>query len=448
VVDTQGARLTRMLAVDGEVAEITLGDETVGWLGCHVIDVRPVEARWWRRGRDGSCWLGYDIEWTSPAHRRNGYGDDHGAAETPEEIDELLAEWETCTLWFGGRSFDLRWVSPDEAEWARRAFGWSHPWVLPERFGWDDEAGWEKVLAARPSAAIVRLSTPGSAQGAIGLRATRVDDDSLVLSRERRPADSPFGLWRPDSLDRLAEIDAERVTLFSTDEWGPTPLYELPPTVRSLTLRGAPVRPRSLRLERLPIEHLDVEWDQVDPASSLSPATRRLDVFDSAPASLADIPPSEKLEALDVGGARRWTSLAGLERFPHLRTLSISQGSRLRDLSALAAAPQLEALSLHGCRRVEDLARAQTCPVLKRLWIDDGDEIPSIAFLRHLPNLRSVGLTGSTNVVDGDLTPLLDLPALDQLAVARRRHYRPRVRELFERAGISYDTGWRPGVES
>jgi len=86
---------------------------------------------------------------------------------------------------------------------------------------------------------------------------------------------------------------------------------------------------------------------------------------------------------------------------------------------------------------VGDFSRAGECRELTDLWLVDCGEVQSIAFVRNLENLSSFGANGTTKVVDGDLEPLLELRHLRKVAIARRRHYRPKVPDVYERLGIS-----------
>lgn len=430
-----------MLAADGAVAEVSAGGEPVGWLGCYATSTTAVPGSWWRRARASKVWLDYFIEWTVPDRLQNGYGDEHGSAESDDEIDGLLADWEASVHWRGGERLALRWVPANEARWARHSFGWPAPFTLAERFGWgeaDDDS--EKLLAACPSAAITSMPLPDSAQGGVGFKAVRVDDDSLALSRESRPPETPFGLWFPESLDRVQEIDATRLVLTSVERFDPEPLHNLPSSVQSLALYGVPVQPKSLRLDRLRVDELIVGWGSVYRSAAISPTIRRLAVVDQGPSSLLDIPASDALEELDVGAGQQLTSLEGLERFPRLRSLAIANSPRLHDISAIQAQPHLRSLTFDGCTRVRDFSPAAACSELTDFWLVDCADVQSIAFVRDLRSLSSLGATGTTNIVDGDLEPILELRHLRSVAIARRRHYQPRVPDLYERLGISTDT--------
>ena len=66
------------------------------------------------------------------------------------------------------------------------------------------------------------------------------------------------------------------------------------------------------------------------------------------------------------------------------------------------------------------------------LAFGDCGDIPTLAPLRPLDELRVVLAWGDTRVLDADLSPLADLPNLEELRMRDRREYRPRVRELVD----------------
>lgn len=143
------------------------------------------------------------------------------------------------------------------------------------------------------------------------------------------------------------------------------------------------------------------------------------------------------MRVLDVGAGQRLTDLNGVRRFPALEMLSISNGRRLHDLAGIESLPELRRLHFSGCTRVGDFTGVGACTGLTDLWLSDCADVDSIGFLRNLPGLTSFGANGTTKVVDGDLGPVLELQHLCEVAITRRRHYRPRVPEVYERLRIS-----------
>ena len=133
-------------------------------------------------------------------------------------------------------------------------------------------------------------------------------------------------------------------------------------------------------------------------------------------------------------------SLAGIERLGSLTELELRM-MRIDDLSPLAALPGLRALRLLGMNAVHDLSPLAALSGLRRLTVSragieesDTVHLDSLRPLADLGRLEEVVLSG-TVVDDGDLAPLVRLPALR------------RVR-LYAAAGPALaDLRSRPGLE-
>ena len=114
------------------------------------------------------------------------------------------------------------------------------------------------------------------------------------------------------------------------------------------------------------------------------------------------------------------TSLAGVEAMSRLWELELHYCARLTDVTALAArADTLQRLRLDRCRNVagrEGVARLRR---LTHLSFCGDSPIPSIGFVRGMPRLRFFAFVG-TDVLDGDMTPLL---GLGYAGFDSKRHY-------------------------
>lgn len=143
-----------------------------------------------------------------------------------------------------------------------------------------------------------------------------------------------------------------------------------------------------------------------------------------------------------------------------LRALRVKWGD-YDDLSVLQGMHELVSLRLGGASRVSDLTPLQRLVVLEELMLEDlrgtvaldavgalsgvtdlelgGDwassrrvHVPDLGFLRSLPQLRRLVL--HTMIVDdADYSPLLSLPNLVDVRVAKARTMRPSYEELQAR---------------
>ena len=152
--------------------------------------------------------------------------------------------------------------------------------------------------------------------------------------------------------------------------------------------------------------------------------------------------------------------LGALNELPVLENLGISYAS-IRDLSFAARAPGLRRLSLIACKLLRSLTGIESLRELLVLWIEQAKtlsdigalaqvqtlrtlnlkecpNIETISGLRMLPNLETVGLMQTTNVKDGDLSPLLTLPELKNATFLDRPHYSHRNNEFPKQVPAFY----------
>jgi hypothetical protein len=84
-------------------------------------------------------------------------------------------------------------------------------------------------------------------------------------------------------------------------------------------------------------------------------------------------------------------------------------------------------LSLEECRSLGALDEIEPLGNLRVLNVGDCGPIESVAPLAGLKHLEYVSAWGTTQVLDGDLTPLIRLPALREVRMRDRREYQPRL---------------------
>ena len=96
----------------------------------------------------------------------------------------------------------------------------------------------------------------------------------------------------------------------------------------------------------------------------------------------------------------------------------------LERLSGIENLSSLRSLTLNGCSLLSDLAPLAGLESVEHLVISDWKNIDTLKPVQDLKNLRAFAFTGErTKVLDGDLSPLENLPQLSMLAFASRRHY-------------------------
>ena len=127
------------------------------------------------------------------------------------------------------------------------------------------------------------------------------------------------------------------------------------------------------------------------------------------------------------------SDISGLEGCERLGFLGLYNLKRLTSLQGLSKLTGLQRVEINGCRnigRIDELAGLERLRVLH--LCDDG-HIQSFKPIAGLVNLEEVLFYESTNVLDGDLGPVIRLPRLKKFAFAERVHY-SRSRRDFEKA--------------
>jgi hypothetical protein len=123
-------------------------------------------------------------------------------------------------------------------------------------------------------------------------------------------------------------------------------------------------------------------------------------------------------------------NLHGLSTLTKLRSLRLANLKRLATLEGIEGLTNLEELEIHTCRAIGSIREVGSLLRLKKLNLNNDGDIESLKPLDHLNGLEAVVFYESTNIVDGDLSPLLRQRNLARVSFQNRRHYSHR-REDF-----------------
>ena len=111
------------------------------------------------------------------------------------------------------------------------------------------------------------------------------------------------------------------------------------------------------------------------------------------------------------------STLAGLTH------LELCNARKLESLVGVEVLRTLECLDVESSRKIQDIDSVKSLMQLKKLLICDCGEIKSLAPLLNLKNLKEFIFYESTNILDGDLSPLKTLPNLINVSFQERPHY-------------------------
>lgn len=135
------------------------------------------------------------------------------------------------------------------------------------------------------------------------------------------------------------------------------------------------------------------------------------------------------LESLAILNAQI-NDLYGLSALMKLRHLRLANLKRLASLVGIERLTSLEELEVHTCRRIRSIAEIGYLPRLRKLHLSNDGDIDSLKPLAKLAQLESILFYESTNIVDGDLSHLLNQKNLASVSFQNRSHYSHR-REQF-----------------
>lgn len=113
-------------------------------------------------------------------------------------------------------------------------------------------------------------------------------------------------------------------------------------------------------------------------------------------------------------------SLDGIEESDTLQCLYLYYNRSLQDISALAKVKKtLKALRIENCPKIEDFEVLSELENLELLELSGKNQVRDLQFIKRMKNLKT--FVFDVNVLDGDLTPCLDLSYV--YSAKNRKHY-------------------------
>ena len=188
-----------------------------------------------------------------------------------------------------------------------------------------------------------------------------------------------------------------------------------------------------LRFQEFPLlETCGIEWRPKAKSISHSTGLKSLFVNRYKGRDLSLFSELKNLEVLTILNAPL-SSVSELIAFPKLRRLRFGGLRCLKSLDGLQHLTSLVELNINTCRKITSIDEIASLRQLKMLHFSNNGSIQSISPVNALENLETFIFTESTNVVDGDLSPLLMMPRLKDVSFQDRSHY------SHKRAGFSKD---------
>jgi hypothetical protein len=173
------------------------------------------------------------------------------------------------------------------------------------------------------------------------------------------------------------------------------------------------------------LKELSIEWHPRVALDGAPASLEKLHLRRYRPKSknLVELPPFPLLSELSIVQSPI-ESLEGVEKFRNLRSLEISYLSKLKRIGAIANLDdgRLEQLICEYCRKIEDYEKLQDLANLKVLRLNHCAPIRELSFVKGLRSLQDFRFVG-TDVLDGDISPLLDHKSIRSVAFTNKRHF-------------------------
>jgi hypothetical protein len=123
-------------------------------------------------------------------------------------------------------------------------------------------------------------------------------------------------------------------------------------------------------------------------------------------------------------------NLQGLTSLKNLRILRLGNLKKVTSLQGLQNLVELEELEIQRCKGISNISELLKLNKLKHLLLSDLGDITSIKGIECLTELKDFLFYESTNITDGDLSPITKLKSLNKISYQNRKHYSHR-REDF-----------------
>jgi hypothetical protein len=172
---------------------------------------------------------------------------------------------------------------------------------------------------------------------------------------------------------------------------------------------------------------------------------RRLNISKFNPPSrdLAEFAGLIRLEDLGIVQTNI-ASLAGIAALEDVRYLLIGYAPKLESLAALAHHDSIREIEFDTVKHIKSYEPIAKVRRLRRLILDRCAPVPNLKWTAGMKHLDLFTLV-DTNVLDGDLSPLLKLPRLREVGTLDKKHYSHTSDELDEALAKRGGPGSWPG---
>ncbi|QCR21643.1 hypothetical protein [Pontibacter sp. SGAir0037] len=180
-----------------------------------------------------------------------------------------------------------------------------------------------------------------------------------------------------------------------------------------------------IKFEEIPAgEYINFDWKEDDIASIDFSNCKYLIVWhhQSKEKDFSNLPDIPNLLYLEVNWSRS-TSLNGLSKFKELKRLELHYCTKLETLDGIESLnKEIEHIHISQSKKLTSHERITLLNQLRVLCFNECGVIDNLKFLKELPQLKDFRFVNS-NVLDGDLSPILQHPKLENAGFLNKRHY-------------------------
>ncbi len=170
------------------------------------------------------------------------------------------------------------------------------------------------------------------------------------------------------------------------------------------------------------LERVSLEWRPKAKTIFQSESIKRVFINNYRAKDIGAFGRLEQLESLSLKGPKI-ERIGDLSQLHSLREMCLGNALKLCSLEGIEALLGLERLEINKCRQVTNIRPLAHLRTLVHLELCDNGEIDTLRPLFELKKLQRFYFYESTNIVDGNLAPLKDLPMLSDISFQDRDHY-------------------------
>jgi len=171
------------------------------------------------------------------------------------------------------------------------------------------------------------------------------------------------------------------------------------------------------------LTHCFVRWRSQAKTLLSVPSLQHLNITGYPYQDLTPLNALAKLNVLKLA-SRKLSTLHGIDQLSRLTAIDLFRCTALESITQMRdASRSLQSISIDTCKKIDDIEAVRTRIDLRSLTLNNCGPIRSLSPLRNCTHLEELYFSESTNILDGDLSILLQLATLKSTSFANRRHY-------------------------